>query len=86
LGRFDGILFNPESEQLTRYPSASHLHSSGHTISNRVGKITNHNQNITAGVVNSSDTKITVSLDGMVKCCNLQREREREREKKKGYN
>jgi hypothetical protein len=74
-GNFDGILFNPKSEQLTRYPPAQHLHSSGHAISNLVGKITNHNKNITAGIVSSSDTKITVSPDVMVTCCNLHRER-----------
>jgi hypothetical protein len=29
------------------------------------GTITNHNQNITAGVANSSDSNTTVSFDGM---------------------
>jgi hypothetical protein len=81
VGKFDGILFNPEFKQSTMYPSAAHLNSSGHTISNLVVKFTNHNQNITAGVVTSSDNKTTVSLDGMVTCCNLQREREGERER-----
>jgi hypothetical protein len=37
--------------------------------------ITNHNQKITAGVANSSDTTTTVSFDGMASCCNLYRER-----------
>jgi hypothetical protein len=36
--------------------------------------ITNHNQNITTGVANSSDINTTVILDGMASCCNLQRE------------
>jgi hypothetical protein len=36
--------------------------------------ITSHNQNITAGVANSSDTNTTVNLDGMACCCNLQTE------------
>jgi hypothetical protein len=77
VGRFDGILFNPDYEQLVTYPSASHLHSSGPNSSNFTGKISNHNQNITAGVVSSSDTKTTVTLDVMVTCFNLQRKRER---------
>jgi len=42
---------------------------------NLVGRITNHNQNIAAGVANSSDTNSTVSLGGMASCCNLHRER-----------
>jgi hypothetical protein len=32
-------------------------------------------QNITAGVGNISDANTTVSLDGMVSFCNLQREK-----------
>jgi hypothetical protein len=31
-------------------------------------------QNMTAGVANISDANTAVSLDGMVSCCNLQRE------------
>jgi len=53
-----------------------HSHSTGHSIATLAGTITNHNQNATAGVANSSDTNTTVSLDGMASCCNLQRERE----------
>jgi len=37
--------------------------------------ITNHNQDMTAGVANSSDTNTTVRLDGMASCCNLHRDR-----------
>jgi hypothetical protein len=36
--------------------------------------MTNHNQNMKAGVANSSHNT-TVNLDGMAKCCNLQREK-----------
>jgi len=59
---------------MTWYSSGSHLHSSGHSIATLAGRTTNHNQNITAGVANSSDTNTTVSLDGMASCCNLNRE------------
>jgi hypothetical protein len=38
--------------------------------------ITNHNQNITAGVANNSETNTTVILDGMASC-NLWRERKK---------
>jgi hypothetical protein len=57
------------------YTAVSHKHSSGHSIATLAGTITNHNQNITAGVANSSDTNTTVSLDGMASCCNQHRER-----------
>ena len=76
LGMIEGILFNPESEQFTLYPSLSHLHSSGHCIATLVGSVTNHNQNIITGVANSNDTNTTVSLDGMAMFCNLHTERE----------
>jgi len=49
----------------------SHQHSSRHSIATLAGCITNHNQNITAGVANSSDTTTTVSLSGVAICCNL---------------
>jgi len=52
-------------------PPESHQHSSGHSIATLAGLITNHNQNITAGVANSSDINTTVSLDGVASCCNL---------------
>jgi len=55
----------------------SHRHSSGHSTATLAGTITNHNQNATAGVVNSSDISTTFSLDGMARCCDLQRERNR---------
>ena len=61
--------------QLAKYPPCSHLHPSGHRIVTLAGRITNHNQNTTAGVANSSDTNTTVSLDGMASCCDLHRER-----------
>ena len=75
LGRIEGILFNPESEQFTKNPSFLQLHSSGHSIVTLVGRIINHNQNIITGVANSSDTNITVRFDGMASCYNLHRER-----------
>jgi hypothetical protein len=59
------MLFNVELEQLTEYPSLSHLHSSRHADASVVGWIINHNQNTTAGVANSSDTNSTVRLDDM---------------------
>jgi hypothetical protein len=68
-------LFNLEFEQSTKYPSQSHLHFSGHALASVVGWIINHNQNVTAGVANSSDTNITVSLDDMASFLDLHRER-----------
>ena len=53
LGKIKRILFNDEIEQSTRYPSGSYQHSTGHSIANLVGRITNHNQNITAGAANN---------------------------------
>jgi hypothetical protein len=47
------------------YPAVSQWHSAGHIIATLAGTITNHNQKITAGVANSSDSNTTVSLDGM---------------------
>jgi hypothetical protein len=72
---FKGILFNPEPEQFTNKQFKSHVLSSGHINSTLPDRITNQNQNITTGVAISSDTKTTVSLDGMAGCCNLHRER-----------
>jgi hypothetical protein len=69
----DGILFNVELEQLTKYPFQSHLHSLGHDIDSVVGWIINHIQNITTGVANSSDTNTTVSLVDMASFLDLQR-------------
>jgi len=71
----EGMLFNPEREQFTKYPSKSHLHFSGHSTATLVGRINNHNQNIITGVANSSDNNTTVSLDGMAMFCDLHRER-----------
>jgi len=70
-----GTAVNDESLQKTWYPPASHMHSLGHSIATLAGWTTNHNQNVTAGVANSSDTNTTVTLDGMASCCNLHRER-----------
>jgi hypothetical protein len=75
VGKIRRILFNEEIEQATWYLPGSFQHSTGHGIANLVGWITTQNQNITAGVANSSDTNTTVSLDGKASCCNLQRER-----------
>jgi len=58
-----------------RYRVPPRQHSLGHSIAILVGRTSNYNQNITAGVANSSDTNTTVSLDGMASCCNLHRER-----------
>ena len=62
--------------QLAKYPPCSHLHPSGHSTATLAGRITNQNQNTTAGAANSSDTNNTVRLDGVASCWNLQRERE----------
>jgi hypothetical protein len=59
---------------VTWYPPGSHRHSSGHSIATLTGRITNQNQNVTAGVANSSDTTTTVCLDGMASCYDLLRE------------
>ena len=80
VGKTEGILFSDDIEQETWYSTGSCLHSTGHSNVTLARTITNHNQNTTTGVANSSDTNTTVSLDGMEICCNLQRERERERE------
>ena len=49
---------------VTLYPPGSYQPSTFHFIANVAGRITtNHNQNIIAGLANSSDTNITVSLD-----------------------
>jgi hypothetical protein len=40
--------------------------------------ITNHNQNMKAGVANSSDNSTTFNLVGMAKWCILQRETDSE--------
>jgi hypothetical protein len=73
VGNIRGILFNDEIEPATWYPPASYQHSTRYCIANLVRWITTQNQNITAGLANSSDTNTTVSLDGMVSCCNLHR-------------
>jgi hypothetical protein len=65
----------------TSRPTLSHTHPSGHSSATLAGTITNHNQMITAGVANSSDSNTTVSLDGAAACCILYREREREKKK-----
>ena len=70
-----GTAVNDGSSHETWHPPGSHRHSSGHSIATLAGTITNHNQNIRTGVANSSDTSITVSLDGMASCCNLHREK-----------
>jgi hypothetical protein len=75
VGKIKGILFDDEIEQATWYLPGSFQHSTGHCVANLVGWITTQNQNITAGVADSSDTNTTVSIDGMASCCNLQRER-----------
>jgi hypothetical protein len=75
VGKIKGILFNDEIEQATWYLPGSYQHSRGNCIGNLVALITIQNENITAGLANSSDTNITFSLDGMVSCCNLQRGR-----------
>jgi urease accessory protein UreF len=54
--------FKGVPEQMTSYPTGSHSHSLGHSIAILAGRITNHNQNIMAGVANSSDTNTTVNL------------------------
>jgi hypothetical protein len=69
------MLFKLEFEQSTKYPSLSHLHSSKHAIASVVSWIINHIQNITAGVANSSNTNITVSLDDMAIFLDLHSER-----------
>ena len=74
VGRIEGIFSNRESEQLTKYPSHSHMHFTGHAIAYLVAWIINHKKNINAGVANSSDT-ITVSLDDMASFLDLHREK-----------
>jgi hypothetical protein len=64
-------MFDDEPEQSTWYPLGSHRHSSGYSISTLAGRITSRNQNMTAGVANSSDTNTTVNLDGMARFCNM---------------
>jgi hypothetical protein len=66
---------NDALSQSTSYPPMSHSHPSGQSIATLVGTITNHSQNITAGVANSKDSNSTVRLDGMASCCKLQREK-----------
>ena len=77
VGKTEGILFSGDIEQATWYSTGSCLHSTGHSNVTLARTITNHNQNTTTGVANTSDTNTTVSLDGMASCCNLQREREK---------
>jgi hypothetical protein len=72
--RIEETEVNDVLTHMTWYPPASHLHSSGISIATLAGTITNHNQNITAGIANSNDTNATVSLDGVASCCNLERE------------
>jgi hypothetical protein len=50
-----------------RINPVSHWHSSEHNIATLADKINNHNHNLKAGVVNSSDTNTTISLDGMAR-------------------
>jgi hypothetical protein len=71
-----GTAVNDVLAQSTKYPPMSHLHSAGHSIATVAGQITKHNQYRRAGVANSSNTKVTISRDGMASCCDLQRERE----------
>jgi hypothetical protein len=61
IGKIKGILFNDKSEQSTYNPLGSQLHSSGQSIAIVVCTVTNHKQNITAGVPSSSDTKTSQS-------------------------
>jgi len=70
-----GIGFTDRNLHMTLYPPVSHRHPSGHNIATLAGTITKYNQNIRAGVANSSDTNTTVSFDGMESCCNLHRQR-----------
>jgi hypothetical protein len=76
-GRIKGILLSDDFEQSTWYVPVLHSHSTGHIIATVAGCITNQNQNMTAGVANINDTNTSTSLDGMVGCCNLNRERNR---------
>ena len=71
-----GTRFNDIPSHLTLYPPGSHRHFSGQSFATLAGSITNHNQNITAGDVISSDTSTIVSHYGMANCCILHRERE----------
>jgi hypothetical protein len=73
---FKGILFKPEPEQFTNTPSDSHLHFSRHINFILAGRITNQNQNITAGAANNSYTNTAITLDGMASCFNLHRGRD----------
>jgi len=75
IGKIKGILFNDELEQSTWYSPIPHQHFSGHSIATLAGRITNHNQNVTAGNANSSNTNTTVIRDGIANCCNQQRQR-----------
>jgi len=52
-------------EQMMKYPPVSHRHPSGQSNATLAGTITNHNQNATAGIANSSGINTTDSLDGM---------------------
>jgi len=52
----------------------SHWHFSGNSIVTLAGRITKHNQNITAVVANSRDRNTAISLDGIASCSFLQRE------------
>ena len=70
-----GILFNGELELSTWYPPGSYQHPTRRCNANFGGRITNHNQNITADAANNSNINTTVRFDGMVSCCNLHRER-----------
>jgi hypothetical protein len=77
VGKIKGKLSNGELKHATLYPPGAHLHPSGHNLAALARTITNHNQNMTAGVATSSDTNTTVSLDGMSSCCNLHTESNR---------
>jgi hypothetical protein len=72
----EGTAVNGVLVHVTRYFSGSHSHPSGLPTADIAGRITNHNQNITADVANSSDSNRTMRVDGMASGCNLQRERE----------
>jgi hypothetical protein len=71
-----GTGLNDVPEHETEYPPVSHSHPSGQSIATLAGTITNHNQKIKAGDVNTSDTKTTARLDDMASGCNLKGERD----------
>jgi hypothetical protein len=59
--KFGSLRVKPKYEQKSAFPSPSHLHFSGHSISSVICCIiNNNNQNITAGIANSNTT---ISLD-----------------------